>query len=399
MELEAAAPEVVNAALHRLDLPAERRQAVASLVDERLHSGGAVTARPPHESVDGFTRRLVQVEATPGKSFAEFAAFDLSIDAHTAASIADARRSIAGTDTALAQLDCLWRIVGLEPNPALVKPFMQRALNLFAELDRGARWNDLAAAAARYRRLTTELRATRPDVVDAIDTALGGHWTAPRMLALLGLQDRDDEGRATARRLVDAFGPSLAPGFVALLGDASLQPATTSLLPLMVDHAAMLAPGLVVHLGRGGPLVDRAIIRVLGFAGAGYEVAVSEQLASRDEQTMRAALRALARIGTARAAALVALQIQNGSPLSRAAEEALWHFPPARTTLQVGELLRRREFVVQNPEIVARIIDRASASGMSDLGTVLEELEDLRFRVWNPDLVRVALKARGLRTR
>src|ERR1019366_4439467 len=42
MELEAAAPEVVNAALHRLDLPADRRQAVASLVDERLHSGTAI---------------------------------------------------------------------------------------------------------------------------------------------------------------------------------------------------------------------------------------------------------------------------------------------------------------------------------------------------------------------
>jgi len=137
----------------------------------------------------------------------------------------------------------------------------------------------------------------------------------------------------------------------------------------------------------------------LGFAGAGHEAAISEQLASSDEQTVRAALRALARIGTARAAALVALQVQQGGPLSRAAEEALWHLPPDQTLRQIGELLKRREFVVQNPEIASRMINRVSATGIGDLSTVLEELEGLRFRVWNPDLVRVAWKARGLRTR
>ena len=399
MELEAAAPEVVSAALYVLDLPADRRQAVASLVDERLHSGTAIVAHTAHENVDRFARRLVQVEATPGKSFAEFAAFDLSIDDHTAAAIADTRRAIAGTDTTLAQLDCLCRLVRLEPHPGLVKPFMQRALNLLGELDRAARWRDLAAVAARFRHLTTELRDTRPDVVDLIDTALGGHWTAGRMRALLALQGRDEEGRAVVGSLLEAFGPLLAPGFVALLDDASLHPATGPLLSLMVGHAAMLAPGLIPHLGQGGPLVDRAILRVLGFAGAGYEVTVSAHLASGDEQTVRAALRALARSGTTRAAALVALQIQNGSPLSRAAEEALWHFAPAQTIVQIGELLSRREFVVQNPETVARIIDRVSAGGMGDLSAVLEELEGFRFRLWNPDLVRVARKARELRTR
>jgi hypothetical protein len=167
----------------------------------------------------------------------------------------------------------------------------------------------------------------------------------------------------------------------------------------MCDSADLLAPGLVGQLGRGGPLVSAAIVRVLGFAGAGYEVSIAEQLSSREELTVRAALRALARIGTARAAALVAAQIRNGGPSTRAAEEALWHFPPAHTTLQIRDLLSRHDFVVQNPDIAMRLIDRASMSGMGDLGGVLLELEGLRFRVWNPELVRVALKARGLRTR
>jgi hypothetical protein len=402
LELETAAPEVVGAALHRLDLPVARRQAVASLVDERLHSGTATTARAAggaDEGVARFARRLVQVEATPGKCFAEFAAFDLSIDDQTTAAIADAREVVGATDTALAQLDCLRRLVRLEPNPDLVTTFMHRALGLVGELDRAGRWGDLAAVVTSYRHLMNELRGARPDVVDAIDSALGAHWTKPRVLALLALHARDDEGRAVVLRLFDAFGPSLAPGLVALLDDESLQSATEPLLALMVAHAALLATGLVAHLGRGGPLVARAIIRVLGFAGAGYEAPISEQLASRDDQTVRAALRALARIGTARAAAHVAFQVQTGGPLARAAEEALWHFPSGQTTLQIRELLSRREFVLQNPGIAARLIDRISPSDRGDLSNVLEDLEALRFRVWNPELVRVALKARGLRTR
>jgi hypothetical protein len=402
LEFETAAPEVVGAALNRLDLSADRRQTVASLVDDRLHAGVPTTsgaAGTPDQSADRFARRLMRVDATPGKSFAEFAAFDLSIDEQTAATIANMRQAIAVVDTTIAQLDCLWRLVRLEPNPGLVATFMRRTLDLFGELDRAGRWRDLAAAAARFHHLAKDLRDARQDVVDAIDTALGEHWTGSRALALLALHERDEEGRGEVRLLFDAFGPSLAHGFVELLGDASLQPATGSLLPLLCDHAALLAPGLVMHMGRGVPLVDRAIVRVLGIAGAGYEVAISEQLASRDEQTVRAALRALARIGTGRAAALVAFRIHDGGAVARAAEEALWHFPPAQTTLQIRELLSRRDFVVRHPDVVTRLIDRASLAGVGDLGDVLEELEALRFRLWNPELVRVALKARGMRAR
>jgi hypothetical protein len=401
LELETAAPEVVATALNRLDLDAGRRETVASLVDERLRTGTPATAaaETSGQSVERFARRLIRVDATQGKDFAEFAAFDLSIDEHTATAIVDVRKGIAATDTTLAQLDCLWRLVRLEPNPGTVATFMRRALDFFGELDRAARWDDLARLAARFRQLAEELKEARPDVADAVHAALGRHWTTTRALALLALHDRDAEGRAVVRQLLEAFGPSLARGCVELLGDASLQPQTRSLVPLMCDSAALLAPGLLAYLGGAGPLVASAIVRVLGFAGAGHEVAIAEQLTSRDEATVRAALRALARIGTARAAALVASHIRNGGPSARAAEEALWHFPPAHTTLQIRDLLSRHDFVVQNPEIAVRLIDRASMIGMGDLGGVLVELEALRFRVWNPELVRVALKARGLRTR
>jgi len=88
---------------------------------------------------------------------------------------------------------------------------MRRALDLLGELDGAGRWPDLAAAAARCRRLAAQLKDGRPDVVDVIEAALGKLWTGQRMRELLALQHRDDEGRAVVRSMIDAFGPSLAP--------------------------------------------------------------------------------------------------------------------------------------------------------------------------------------------
>jgi hypothetical protein len=65
----------------------------------------------------------------------------------------------------------------------------------------------------------------------------------------------------------------------------------------------------------------------------------------------------------------------------------------------VRQLLGKREFVVQHPEVAARLLVRAVHVGTQGLEKVLAELEPLRFHFWNPGLVRVALKARELRVR
>jgi hypothetical protein len=80
-----------------------------------------------------------------------------------------------------------------------------------------------------------------------------------------------------------------------------------------------------------------------------------------------------------------------------AAEETLWHLPHAQTALQLRGLLRDHDFVARNPHVVTRLIDRAAKTKAAGLEDALEELEALRFHFWNPGLVRVALKARGLR--
>jgi hypothetical protein len=127
---------------------------------------------------------------------------------------------------------------------------------------------------------------------------------------------------------------------------------------------------------------------------------VADQVEHGDEPLVREALRALARMGTAHAASVVTKQLQSGNARGRAAaEEALWHFPPARVAAFVRELLGNREFVLQNPATVTHVLDRAAKAGIEGLDPVLAEIEPLRFRFWNPSLVRLALKARELRAR
>jgi hypothetical protein len=387
----------------------ERRQIVVPLLEARLR-GTESPAPPPgrgqEEDVDRYARRLIRVDAAAGKSFAEFASFDLSIDDQAEAAIGRIRDAIGVTDVPAAQLPFLWSLVRLEPNPNLVEVFLRRTLALFAELERSARQRDLAFWAGRYRQLALALEGPRPDVADAISKALGAFCTPDRAMALAEQYGTGEGGRACANAVVEAFGSALAPAFVTLLEDLSRlatpesQSKARTIVPLMCEHALQIAPGLVAGVGHCGVAATVAIAKVLGFAGPGYEPALAGLLGRPDEQAGREAFRALARIGSALAATVVAAHLREGGRWARgAAEEALWHFPPARTTALLRDLLGRREFVLQHPEIASRLIDRAAQAGTTGLQRELGGLVPLRFRFWNPGLVRVALKARELRGR
>jgi HEAT repeat protein len=165
----------------------------------------------------------------------------------------------------------------------------------------------------------------------------------------------------------------------------------------MCDHSRLLASSLAARLRGSGVGSARAIIRVLGAAGTGFENILAERLQQADEQTSRDALQALAHIGTLRAATIVALHLRQGSDAVRAAaEEALRHFPPAPAAAALRELLGDREFVLHHPQAAARLLDRARQAGLTDLDAAMRTLMPLRFRFWNPALVRIALKARTM---
>jgi hypothetical protein len=396
LDLETAAPEVLSAALNRLDLTADRRAAIEPLIDERLRRQRGDAALDSTSGIDRHAQGLIRV--TSESDFSEFAAWDLSIDDQVTAVVTEVREGIAATDVLLTQLLSVSQLVRIEPNPTLVDAFLRRALELFVALEHAGRWQDVIAQVKGYTALADELRERRPDVAETIGTALSDFCTPSRLLALAELHDRDDQGRAIVEEMTRALGPALVPGFVALIDRAAHQVKARAFTPLMCELAPEVAEALLAELESCGIAAARVIVKVLGYAGAGHETAVARLVQHSDIQVAREALRSLARLGTSSAAAHVARQIRDGSVDRRAAaEDALWHFPPAQTTAQLRELLRSREFVMKQPQLAARLIERAGQNKLQGLADVLTPLESLRFRFWKPSLVQVALKARELR--
>jgi hypothetical protein len=395
LDLETAAPELLSTALSRLELPADRHAAMVPLLDAKLKEREAAAAESGRQtSLTRHARDLVHVDAGAGKSFADFAAFDLSLDRTAAETLEHIRAAVPATDAIGDQLTCLWHLLCLEPNPDAVARFLERSFALLSELESASRWQELPSWLSGYRGLADRLRDTRPDVTSVIDGLLQAFCTAERVGWIADLSLAEPDGKQAAAAVVRALGPAVTGPFVDLLErDAARAKAVTQIL---VEHAALLAPAVPPLLERRSLPVLRTLLRVLGAAGSGHEQIVAGYVSAGDEQTAREALRTLARIGTAKAAVLVVAEIakQHGT-LSAAAEETLWHFPVAEAQRHTRDLLGRRDFVISHPEATERLLDRAARAG-ADLRTVLEMLAPMRFRLWNPALARMARKANAM---
>ena len=90
LDVETAAPELLATALNRLELTAERRESMATLLEERVRTrlGAGSAGQGGESALDQRIRELIRVSAGECKSFEEFCAYDLSIDAATAETIA-----------------------------------------------------------------------------------------------------------------------------------------------------------------------------------------------------------------------------------------------------------------------------------------------------------------------
>jgi hypothetical protein len=399
LDLETAAPEVVTTALSRLDLSAEREAAVIPLVEGRLQN--RPSSRPQDLGLDAHARRLVRIDQDRSRRFAEFAAFDLSLDEEAARTLADIRDRIAATDILLDQLTCLWRLARLEPNPELVQKFVAHAEPLIEDLQGQERWTLLADWLERFRQLAETLREPRPDVAEVIAGRLSAMCTSAQARTLVALAGRDDQGREAANRIIAALGAEIGPALLDALeprGTESRDSHGRAAVQILCDHARLVAPALVARLAQVDASLARVIARVLGIAGAGYEAALGSLLDSRDEQTVREALRSLARIGTPQAATLVSAQVRRRRDwVSSAAEQTLWHFPPSEAQREVRSLLFTRDFVLHQPQVAARLLDRtAQQSGTSGLEPMLRSTAPLQYRFWNPSLMRLGRKAKSL---
>jgi hypothetical protein len=406
LDLETAAPELLSTALARLDLPAERQAAVLPLLDAQLKQREAAAADSERQStLARHARELVRVDGASGKSFAEFAAFDLSLDGDAETALEQIRMTVPASDVRVDQLTCLWHLMCLEPNPETVGRFLGRSFSLLALLESGARGGELPSWLASYRQLAERVRGTRPDVADVIESHLAAFCTPERAAWIADLLTDAAGGREAAAAVITALGAAVAAPLVDLIEREAAdkdnarrgQDRSRAIAQVLNDHAVAFAPALVPLLDRATPGVVRILLRALGSAGPGYEEAIAPYASSADGHTAREALRALARAGTEKAASVVVAEIvkQRGAS-SIAAEETLWHFPPGDAQRHARALLGRRDFTTSHPQATERLLDRAARAGNVDLGPVLTSLAPMRFRIWNPALARVARKAHAM---
>ena len=401
LDLETASPEVLNVALTRLDLPADRQQAVLPLLNDRILARdpwpSATAGTQANQALVGYARRLIEIRHDQAKGFADFSAFDVSMDASTLASVETIREVAGKTDLLDQQLRCLCSLIRLEPHADRVQTFLTALTPLLADLERRGRPEAGLNWLLTLRGIAVATEPRRPEVARCVGAAIQSLFTRERAAWLVEMHHGEPEARSIAAGYVNALAPDVAPVFAALLDDRRLQASLPSLADLVCDHAAALAPGLVTQLGHTSPAATRVILRVLGSAGGAHEELVAGYLADEDAMLRREALEALVRMETPQAARIVTHQIvEPGNPLLNTAVEALWRFPSPLVAAQLRTILRRDDFVVHNPEIVIRMLNRADADLARGIETELRHLASLRRRFWRPALMRVGFTARQL---
>lgn len=337
LDLETAAPELLRAALAGLELSSEREAALAPLLETQLDARRGAADDGRQRTLLTHARALVAIEGDATKSFADFAVFDLAIDDETTAALAHMRSAVAATDVLTGRLTCLWHLTSLEPNPDQVRTLLSRAFVLLGQLEQTARGSELPAWLGGYRAVADRLRDPRPDVAAAVAAELERFCSVERAAWLADVSVLVPDGRQTASALITASGAPIAGALVSVIEKEQRQTDTPSgrssaALALLADHCSTFADAWPALLAGRTPAVTRQLLRILASADAGMdgiEEAIARHVTAGHEGTARDALRALARIGSHRAARLVVGHLTASSGwLALAAEEALWHFPP-----------------------------------------------------------------------
>src|SRR5262245_9528188 len=398
LDLEAAAPELLPVALDRLQLPAERRVALTPLIAAKIEARGTQSKgdHAASTSFDEQARALTRLESGVARNLAEFSAFDLSINESTAITLAGLRDAVAGVDGPDTQLSCAIGLARIEPNPAVVSAVAGRVVPVLRSLVRSQRWQDVTRWVARIADIAAHVDTLRPDAARALREAVAP-FCDRSLVVDLALLCGSEPGRNYASAIAASLNAALVIAWLEAVDDAADRARVRPLTGAICQTARRAASAVVARLPLLGPDAMRSALMVLGFAGAGHEKTIADHVRPDDERTSREALRALARTGTEKAAALIVRRLEEGPAVVQpAAEEALWRLPPPTALARTRELLGRRDFVTRHPHSAARLLERAAQSGDDRFDPVLEQLSTLRFHFWSPALKRVGTKARNL---
>ncbi|MFQ5747619.1 MAG: HEAT repeat domain-containing protein [Gemmatimonadota bacterium] len=395
LELRIAAPEVLSIGLDRLDLPADRRADLVPLLKSRLtERGDGAGPAPGTDALPDLAADLVRLDAADGRDLHEFAAFDLSVDPETSSRLVGLGRRIASSDGRTVSLRTLRALLSLGPGEETAARIVERIADHLASLVDEARVKPAGRWIRDMRQLGEHLRPERPELAASLEAMLAELCTPRRFERLVESAGAGGARAEAARELLSALGPAAAVSIVRSLETEKDRGRRRRLLDIACRGAADLAPGLAIHVDHEDWFVARNLVRILGHAGPGFETALSPVIDHGDPRVMREAFTSLARVGSARAASLVAEALEHPDPdVRREAEDALWRFPTAVAVRRVGSLLTRREFVGAHPVLARRLLARAVEVDPVRLRPVAESLRPYRFFVWRPSLVRLGFAA------
>ena len=372
--------------------PAERHAAVLPLVQSRVDAKHGPTG--PDAGLDAHARKLTRIDREKARSFAEFVGLRSGARSGNASrrSTASATR-LAPATSSIVQLECLLRLVRLEPNPEQVQRFVDR---VDAPARSARRRTALGQELAGWLSRCATLSATLPRIAArrrrshrrATSPGSARSYRAARLVELAG---RDADGRAAAGAIIEALGPGAGPALLDAVPLAGRRCRKTAAPPssCCAITRALVAPALVAALDAPAtPMrLQRAIARVLGFAGHGYEVPLGKLLdsARRTDRARSAAQPGADRYRRARRRSSARRSCKNrGWVGTRRRRDALALSRGPKPTGRFAICWRRREFVLRQPQVAGRLLDRAAQNGAANLAPILQTLVPLRYRFWNP---------------
>lgn len=390
-DLQLAAPELLALALERLELGDERAARLQPMVAEQIAVRRADgDARPG--VIDGYQDGRIRVDHLAGeKEFADYASFNLAIDAAAEAEIARVRDAVATTAGTDERLRCLGHLVRLQANPATAGWLLTHVRAELAELRRQESWNAIATWVAEFGALHAHVSAARPEVGELVRQVLEAVLDEPLVLEMLRLAERDRDA-ATPARLFLGAGPSLTGPLARVLA-GSRRPPTPVMVQALSPHAAALVPALTPLLDHDSPAVVRAILAVLACAGTGVEPWLASALGHADPTVVADACRALVQVGTPEAVRAVSARLASGDGPGALFLDTLGQFSAPLRAGEVRRLLADRQFISRAPRLARALIAMAAGDPRAAIAPVLSDLARWRFHFWRPSRALVGLAA------
>lgn len=392
LDLGVGGVEMLTAGLASLDLPESRLEGVVERVSRRLEGENAaapgwtdiIHREATNRSAEGIEGRLT-VDEDREADFLALRSFDLSVDEAATGALAAIVDEVERADPVASTLRCSADIVALSADPAVISATMRRARGLFLDLESRGDVGVLADWLARFAALARE-RDDHDGEVAAIVRGTLDQYVTPQFIHRVSALPPQPDRESPLVTIICELGRTGVGALVDSLAVESDRSARNRLLVALQPRAGDLAEHLLDYLSHPQWFVVRNILKLLGYAGRGFEDAVARSFEDEHPRVIREAFIALARIGSEAAAGLTAEALYHESAeVRRHAADAIWRFEPGLSRPRLLAAMNDRQLAVAHPDLVRQLVEAAGKRDFEGIEPVLRRLRLHCFAVWNAE--------------